>query len=153
LHFIGWIRGWGEHIHEAIRLQEQARELYIAVCDPFRAALGDQGLGIIYQALGEMEKARLYNLRGLELARRYGVRYVLGWLYWNQGVMALGHGDWSASESHFKQSMQEAQATNNARLKALTLQAQAELYFRQGDWLAAEQQFKDAILEQSGECF
>jgi predicted ATPase/DNA-binding CsgD family transcriptional regulator len=145
LHFIGWIRGWGEHIHEAIRLQEQARELYIAVCDPFRAALGDQGLGIIYQALGEMEKARLYNLRGLELARRYGVRYVLGWLYWNQGVMALGHGDWSASESHFKQSMQEAQATNNARLKALTLQAQAELYFRQGDWLAAEQQFKDAI--------
>src|SRR6266571_7807762 len=145
LHFIGWIRGWGEHIHEAIRLQEQARELYIAVGDPFRAALGDQGLGIIYQALGEMEKARLYNLRGLELARRYGVRYVLGWLYWNQGVMALGHGDWSASESHFKQSMQEAQATNNARLKAVTLQAQAELYFRQGDWQTAEQQFQEAI--------
>jgi ATP/maltotriose-dependent transcriptional regulator MalT len=146
LHFIGWIRGWGEYIHEAIRLQEQARELYISVGDPFRAALGDQGLGIIYQALGEMEKARLYNLRGLELARRYGVRYVLGWLYWNQGVMALGHGDWLASESHFKQSMQEAQATNNARLKAVTLQAQAELSFRQGDWQAAEQQFKDAIL-------
>jgi len=145
LHFIGWIRGWGEHIYEAIRLQEQARELYIAVGDPFRAALGDQGLGIIYQALGEMEKARLYNLRGLELARRYGVRYVLGWLYWNQGVMALGHGDWSASESHFKQSMQEAQATNNARLKAVTLQAQAELYFRQGDWQTAEQQFQEAI--------
>ncbi len=145
LHFIGWIRGWGEHIHEAIRLQEQARELYIAVGDPFRAALGDQGLGIIYQALGEMEKARLYNLRGLELARRYGVRYVLGWLYWNQGVMALGHGDWSASESHFKQSMQEAQATNNARLKAVTLQAQAELYFRQGDWQTAEKQFQEAI--------
>jgi DNA-binding CsgD family transcriptional regulator len=145
LHFIGWIRGWGEHIHEAIRLQEQARELYIAVGDPFRAALGDQGLGIIYQALGDMEKARLYNMRGLELARRYGVRYVLGWLYWNQGVMALGHGDWSASDSHFKQSMQEAQATNNARLKAVTLQAQAELYFRQGDWQTAEQQFKEAI--------
>ena len=145
LHFIGWIRGWGEHIHEAIRLQEQARELYISVGDPFRAALGDQGLGIIYQALGEMEKARLYNLRGLELARRYGVRYVLGWLYWNQGVMALGHGDWPASQSHFKQSMQEAQATSNARLKAVTLQAQAELSFRQGDWQAAEHQFKDAI--------
>jgi predicted ATPase/DNA-binding CsgD family transcriptional regulator len=145
LHFIGWIRGWGEHIHEAIRLQEQARELYIAVGDPFRAALGDQGLGIIYQALGDMEKARLYNLRGLELARRYGVRYVLGWLYWNQGVMALGHGDWAASESHFKQSMQEAQSTSNARLKAVTLQAQAELSFRQGDWQLAEQQFKGAI--------
>jgi predicted ATPase/DNA-binding CsgD family transcriptional regulator len=146
LHFIGWIRGWGEHIHEAIRLIEQARELYIAVGDPFRAALGDQALGIIYQTLGEMEKARLYNLRGLELARRYGVRYVLGWLYWNQGVMAHGHGDWSASESYFKQAMQEAQATNNARLKAVTLQAQAELYFRQGDWQAAEQQFKEAVL-------
>jgi len=41
--------------------------------------------------------------------------------------------------------MQEAQATNNARLKAVTLQAQAELYFRQGDWKRAEQQFKEAI--------
>ncbi|HEX9134736.1 MAG TPA: AAA family ATPase, partial [Ktedonobacteraceae bacterium] len=59
LHLIGWIRGWGEHINEAIRLQEQAHELYVSVGDPFRAALGDQGLGIIYQALGEMEKARL----------------------------------------------------------------------------------------------
>ena len=145
LHFIGWIRGWGEHIHEAIRLQEQAHELYVAVGDPFRAALGDQGLGIIYQALGEMEKARLHTLRGLELARRYGVRHVLGWLYWNQGVMALGHGDWPASESHFKQSMQEAEATNNARLKAVALQAQAELYFRQGDWHVAEQRFQAAI--------
>ena len=145
LHFIGWIRGWGEHIHEAIRLIDQARELYVAVGDPFRATLGDQALGIIYQALGEMEKARLYNLRGLEMARRYGVRYVLGWLYWNQGVMALAHGDWSASDSYFKQSMQEAQATNNARLKAVTLQAQAELSFRMGDWQSAEKQFKDAV--------
>jgi len=145
LHFIGWIRGWGEHIHEAIRLQEQAHELYVAVGDPFRAALGDQGLGIIYQALGEIEKARLHNLRGLELARRYGVRHVLGWLYWNQGVMALGHGDWPASESHFKQSMQEAEASSNARLKSVALQAQAELYFRQGDWHTAEQHFQAAI--------
>jgi tetratricopeptide (TPR) repeat protein len=55
LHLIGWIRGWGEHIHEAIRLLKQACELYAAVGDPFRAALGDQGLGIIYQTLGEME--------------------------------------------------------------------------------------------------
>jgi DNA-binding CsgD family transcriptional regulator len=145
LHFIGWIRGWGEHIHEAIRLQEQAHELYVAVGDPFRAALGDHSLGIIYQTLGEMEKARLYNLRGLEQARRYGIRHVLGWLYWNQGVMALGHGDWPASELHLKQSMQEAEATNNARLKAVALQAQAELSFRQGDWHAAEQYFQAAI--------
>jgi ATP/maltotriose-dependent transcriptional regulator MalT len=92
-----------------------------------------------------MDKARLYTLRGLELARRYGVRHVLGWLYWNQGVMALGHGDWPASESHFKQSMQEAEATNNARLKAVALQALAELYFRQGDWHTAEQHFQAAI--------
>ena len=145
LHCIGWIRGWGEHIHEAIRLQEQAHELYVAVGDPFRAALGDQSLGIIYQTLGEMEKARLHNLRGLEQARRYGIRHVLGWLYWNQGVMALGHGDWPASESHLKQSMQEAEATNNARLKAVALQAQAELSFRQGNWHAAEQHFQAAI--------
>jgi regulatory LuxR family protein len=54
-----------------------------------------------------MEKARLHTLRGLELARRYGVRSVLGWLYWNQAVMALAQSDWTGSETHFKQSMQE----------------------------------------------
>ncbi len=145
LHLIGWIRGWGERINEAIRLQEQAHELYVSVGDPFRATLGDQGLGIIYQALGEIEKARLHTLRGLEQARRYGVRYVLGWLYWNQGVMALAQGDWAGSESHFKQSMQESEATSNARLKAVVMQAQAELYFRRGDWHVAEQRFQEAI--------
>ena len=145
LHLLGWIRGWGEHINEAIRLQEQAHELYVSVGDPFRASLGDQGLGIIYQALGEMEKARLHTLRGLEQARRYGVRYVLGWLYWNQAVIALGHGDWVDSESYLEQSMQEAESTNNARLKAVVIQAQAELYFRRGDWHAAEQHFQAAI--------
>ena len=145
LHLLGWIRGWGEHIHEAIRLQEQAHELYVSVGDPFRAALGDQGLGIIYQALGEMEKARLHTLRGLEQARRYGVRYVLGWLYWNQAIIALGHGEWVDSESYLEQSMQEAESTNNARLKAVVIQAQAELYFRRGDWHAAELHFQAAI--------
>lgn len=145
LHLMGWIRGWGERIHEAIRLQEQAHELYVSVGDPFRATLGDQGLGIIYQALGEMEKASLHTLRGLEQARRYGVRYVLGWLYWNQGVMALAQGDWAGSETHFKQSMQESEATNNARLKAVVIQALAELHFRRGDWHTAEQRFQEAV--------
>lgn len=145
LHFIGWIRGWGEHINEAIRLQEQAHELYVAIGDPFRAALGDQGLGIIYQALGEMEKARLHNLRGFEQARRYGVRPVLGWLHWNQGVMAFSQGDWAESENRLQQAMQEAEATNNARLKPIIMQVQAELQFRRGDWQEAEQFFTAAI--------
>src|SRR3984893_9125704 len=108
LHLIGWLRGWGEHIHEAIRLQEQAHELYIAIGDPFHAALGDQGLGIIYMALGEAERAHLYTLAGLERARRYGVRYSLGWLHWNLGAIALARGDWNASALHLQEAMQEA---------------------------------------------
>ena len=146
LHLIGWIRGWGVHIHEAIRLQEQAHELYVAIGDPFRAALGDQGLGIIYQALGEVEKARLHNLRGFELARRYGVRHVLGWLHWNQGAMALAEGNWAGCETHLQHAMQEAEATSNARLKPLVLQAQAELAFRRGDWRQAELLFQSDLV-------
>ena len=145
LHFVSWIRGWGEHIHEAIRLQEQAHELYVAIGDPFRAALGDQGLGIIYQALGEMEKARLHNLRGFEMARRYGVRYVLAWLHWNQGVMALAEGKWSECEARMQQTLQEADATGNERIKPVILQVQAELSFRKGDWHIAEQLFQSSI--------
>jgi len=145
LHLVSWIRGWGEHIHEAIRLQSQAHELYIAIGDPFRAALGDQGLGIIYQALGEMEKARLHNVRGFEMARRYGVRHVLGWLHWNQGVMALAEGNWPECESRMQQAAQEAEATGNERLKPIIMQVQAELSFRKGEWHSAEQFFQASI--------
>ena len=145
LHFISWIRGWGTHIHEAIRLQSQAHELYITIGDPFRAALGDQGLGIIYQALGEMDRARLHNVRGFEMARRYGVRHVLGWLHWNMGVMALAEGKWTECESRMQQAMQEAEATGNERLKPIILQVQAELAFRRGVWHEAEQYFRSSI--------
>jgi predicted ATPase/DNA-binding CsgD family transcriptional regulator len=145
LHMIGWIRGWGESIYEAIRLLAQARELYQAIGDPFRATLGDQGLGIIYQALGEMEKARVHNIRGLEQARRYGVRQSLGWLYWNQAVMALAQGNWTESEAHFQRALQDVEASNNVRLKAAVFQAQAELQFRRGNWHEAEQSFQAAI--------
>ncbi|HJT57749.1 MAG TPA: AAA family ATPase, partial [Ktedonobacteraceae bacterium] len=145
LHFIGWIRGWGEHIFEAIRLLKQACDLYIAVGDPFRAALGEQGLGIIYLTLGEMEQARLYTERGFQRARRYGVRYILGWLYWNAGEIALTCGDWATCESQLQQAMQEAEEQNNVRLKPVVMQAQAQLRFRQGHWDEAEQLFQAAV--------
>jgi DNA-binding CsgD family transcriptional regulator/tetratricopeptide (TPR) repeat protein len=145
LQLLGWLRGWGEHIHEAIRFQEQAHTLYVSIGDPFRAALVDQVLGIVYQALGEMEHARLCTLRGFERARRYGARGILGLLYWNQGVMALAQGDWASSDARLQQALQEALANNDARLKPNALLAQAELQFRIGNWPEAEQLFQTSI--------
>ncbi len=145
LHLIGWLRGWGEHIHEAIRLQEQAHGLYVSIGDPFHAALGEQGLGIIYLALGEIERARQYTQRGLERARQYGVRYTLGWLYWNCGVIALAEGKWAESEAHLQEAYREAEETQNTRLQPMVMQAQAEVYFRQGKWPQAESAFQESI--------
>jgi len=145
LHLVGWLRGWGVHIYEAIRLQEQAHALYIAIGDPFRAVLGEQGLGIIYQALGDMERAHLYTSQGFERARRYGVRYVYGLLHMNFGILALAQGDWAKSEYHFQEGLQEAASTNNTRLKPLVMQGQAELLFRRGRWQEAEHYFQSAI--------
>lgn len=145
LHILGWLRGWGEHIGEAIRLISQAHELYIAIGDQFHAALEDQSLGIIYQALGEMEKAHRYNLQGFERARRYGVQHILGWLHCNQAMMALAQGDWVESEAHFHAALEEAEKQSNARIKPLALQGQAVLHFRQGDWQMAEQIFQEAV--------
>ncbi|HEU5226224.1 MAG TPA: tetratricopeptide repeat protein [Ktedonobacteraceae bacterium] len=145
LHMIGWLYGWGARIREALRLLEQAHDLYVAIGDPFHAALGNQGLSSIYQALGEMEQARLYTLRGIERARRYGVRRIAGLLYWNQGSMALAQGDWEGCESHLQQALQEALTNNDSRLKAMTIQAQAELHFRRGNWAEAEQLFLDGM--------
>lgn len=145
LHFLGWLRGWGTGIHEAIRLLTQAHELYIVSGDPFHAALGDQSLGIIYQALGEMEKARRYNLQGFERARRYGVQHILGWLHCNQGIMALAQGDWEESASHFRNALEAAEQPFNTRIKPLALQGQAMLASRRGDWLRAEHLFREAV--------
>jgi DNA-binding CsgD family transcriptional regulator/tetratricopeptide (TPR) repeat protein len=145
LHILGWLRGWGEHIGEAIRLISQAHELYIALGDPFHAALGYQSLGIIYQALGEMEKAERYNLQGFERARRYGVQHILGWLHCNQGMMALARGAWTEGEAHFHSALAEGEKLGNARIRPLALQGLAVLHFRHGDWQSAEQIFQQAI--------
>jgi ATP/maltotriose-dependent transcriptional regulator MalT len=145
LHVLGWLRGWGKGIDEAIRLITQARELYIAIGDPFHAALGDQSLGIIYQALGEMERARHYNLQGFERARRYGVQHILGWLHCNQGTMMLAQGNWEESELQFRSALSSAELPGNARIKPLATQGLAMLFFRRGDWEKAEQHFQEAI--------
>ena len=145
LHMIGWLRGWSEHIHESLRLQKQANELYIALGDPFRAALGDQGIGIIYLALGEIALARDYTQRGFARARRYGIRRILGLLYWNEGMIALTQGDWSTCETQLQMAMREATSNDDTRLKPLILLAQATCSFRRGQWHEAEQAFQDAL--------
>src|SRR5581483_987840 len=145
LYWLGWTRGWGEHIHEAIRFLNQAIDLYIAIGDVFRATIGDQVLGSIHLALGDMEQARLYTLRGLERLRRYGVFRHAPWFQWNQGIMALTQGDWENSLSHLQQALQEAIVSDDARLKPLVLQVQGTLQFRRGNWQAAEQLFLDSI--------
>lgn len=145
LHILGWLRGWGEHIGEAIRLISQAHELSMALGDPFHAALGDQSLGVIYQALGEMEQAERYNQQGLARARRYGVQHILGWLSCNQGMMALARGAWAEGEAHFQSALAEGEKLGNARIRPLALQGMAVLHFRRGDWQSAEQTFQQAV--------
>jgi len=145
LHILGWLRGWGEHIGEAIRLISQAHELSIALGDPFHAALGDQSLGVIYQALGEMEKAAHYNQQGCARAYRYGVQHILGWLSCNQGMMALARGAWAESAAHFQSALDEGEKLGNARIRPLALQGMAVLHLRRGDWQSAEQTFQQAI--------
>jgi predicted ATPase/DNA-binding NarL/FixJ family response regulator len=145
LYFLGWLRGWGEHISEAVRFIAQARDLYIATGDPFHTVLCDQSLGIIYQARGEMEKARFHNFHGFEQAQRYGVQQILGWLRCNQGIMALAQGDWEECELHLQSALQDAEEDNNNRLKALAAQAQAMLHARRGKWVEAEDIFQIAL--------
>jgi|GEM_PF-791277 len=141
LHLAGYLRGWGERITEAIRLQEQALQIYISIGDPLRAVLGEQLLGAIYLVLGEVDRASMYTQRGFERARRYGVLTHLGWLHWNFSVMALTHGQWTDCAAH----LQEAEFSQAPRLKPVLLQTKAELAFRQGRWQEANQYFQESI--------
>ena len=145
LHMIGWLRGWGKHIDEAIRLLKQAHEFYLAIGDPFRATFGDQLLGMIYLSLGEVEQAILFTQRGIERANLYGIRRVAGWLHWNQAVIALFQSRWKVCEAHLQQAQQEALDLDDRRLQAATLQVMAECHYRLGDWHSAELLFKNAL--------
>lgn len=145
LYLVSWLRGWGEHIQEALRLQKQSYELYLSIGDPFRATLCEQGFGIIYQALGEMETARRYTEQGIARARRYGVRFTLGWLYLNLGTLALVQGNWAEAEKHLQAAQEEAEALNNTRLLPVLWQTWAQLHARRGNWHEAEQAFQASI--------
>ena len=146
LHFLGWIRGWGEHIDEATRLISEARELYTASGDPFHAVLGDQSLGIIYQARGEMDQARFYNQHGFDQAQRYGIQHILGWLHCNQGIMALAQGDWEECSTHLQNALLDAEESSNIRLEAFATLTLALLHARQGNWSEADLTFHKALL-------
>jgi predicted ATPase/DNA-binding CsgD family transcriptional regulator len=141
LHFVGYLRGWGEHIKAAIRLIEQSLGIYITIGDPLHAVAGEHALGTIYLAQGELEQARSYTQRGFERARRYGVFMYLGWLHWNFSLIALVQGNWSECSRH----LQEADRGQIPRLAPLILQARAMLAFRQGDWQQAEHYFRDGV--------
>jgi DNA-binding CsgD family transcriptional regulator/tetratricopeptide (TPR) repeat protein len=141
LHLVGYLRGWGEHIEAAIQLLEEALRIHVAIGDPLYAVGGEQVLGLVYLAVGEVEQARMYTERGFERARRYGVFVQLGWLHLNLSLIALAQGHWSECSEH----LQEADNSQITRLAPLVLQARALLAFRQGDWQQAEHYFRDGV--------
>src|SRR5207253_8810687 len=81
----------------------------------------------------------------LERTRRYVVLDHHGCLHVSHIMLAKTQVKWPSSESHLQQALQEATTSKDARLKVLTLQAQAELQFRRGNWHEAEQILHDAL--------
>jgi ATP/maltotriose-dependent transcriptional regulator MalT len=144
LQMVGYLRSWGEQIHESISLQERAVNLYITVGNPFRAAVLEQMLGASYLVLGDMELAGMYTQRGLERAKLYGVRQRIGWFYWTQAGIAGNQGDWEEGLSYMKMALREAEAIKEVRLKPLILVAKAMLLFKRGDWIEAEYMFLES---------
>ena len=61
-------------------------------------------------------------------------------------MFELVRGNWQGSEEHLLEAWQEAEATNNTRLRPLVLQAQAELAMRYGDWQKAETAFQACLV-------
>ncbi len=143
LHLLGWIKGWSEHITQAIQLQVQARDLLMEIGDPFHAVLGYQGLGIVYQAIGDSQRASAETEAGLKLARLYGTVRNVPWLRFNQGVLALAQGRWSEALEVLEEARTESERWNDARLKPILHQALGVLRWRTGQLEQAEQAFRD----------
>jgi len=139
LHMLGWVKGWGEQIAKAIQLQEQARNLLLEIGDPFHAALGYEGLGIVYQAIGDSQRALTETEAGLALATRYGITRSIPWLRYNLGVLALAQGRWTDAQAALEEARVESERWNDARLKPILRQALGILAWRMGQWEQAEQ--------------
>ncbi len=144
LHMLGWLKGWGEHIGQAIQLQVQARDLLLELGDPFHAALGYEGLGIVYQAIGDSTNALKETEAGLALATRFGITRSIPWLRYNLGVLALAQGRWDDATESLEDARAESERSNDARLKPILRQALGILAWRLGKTEQAQQAFEDA---------
>ncbi len=143
LHMLGWVKGWGEQIAQAIQLQLQARDLLLEIGDPFHAAIGYEGLGIVYQAIGNSQNARKETEAGLELATRYGITRSIPWLRYNLGVLALAQGRWADAAQALEDARAESERTNDARLKPILRQALGILAWRLGNLEQARQALEE----------
>jgi DNA-binding NarL/FixJ family response regulator len=144
LHLLGWIKGWSEHITQAIQLQAQARDLLMEIGDPFHAVLGYQGLGIVYQAIGDSQRASAETEAGLKLARLYGTVRNVPWLRFNQGVLALAQGRWQEAQEILEEARESSERWDDARLKPILQQALGVLHWRTGRPEQAEQAFYES---------
>ncbi len=143
LHMLGWLKGWGEQIAQAIQLQVQARDLLLELGDPFHAALGYEGLGIVYQAIGDSPNALKETEAGLALAARFGITRSIPWLRYNLGVLALAQGRWSDATDALEEARAESERANDARLKPILRQALGILAWRLGNSEQAQQALED----------
>ncbi len=130
LHMLGWVKGWGEAIGQAIQLQLQARDLLLEIGDPFHATMSHQGLGIVYQAIGDSQNARAETEAGLALAARYGITRAVPWLRFNLGVLALAQGRWNDASQALEEARAESERWNDARLKPILRQVMGVLAWR-----------------------
>jgi DNA-binding CsgD family transcriptional regulator/tetratricopeptide (TPR) repeat protein len=144
LHMLGWIKGWGEQIAQAIQLQVQARDLLLEIGDPFHAALGYEGLGIVYQAIGDTQNALKETEAGMALATRYGILRSIPWLRYNLGVLALAQGRWADAAQTLEEARSESERANDARLKPILRQALGILAWRMGKQEQARKALEDS---------
>ena len=144
LHMLGWLKGWGEQIAQAIQLQIQARDLLLEIGDPFHAALGYEGLGIVYQAIGDSQNATKETEAGLALATRFGITRSIPWLRYNQGVLALAQGRWADATQALEEARTESERANDVRLKPILRQVLGVLAWRLGHLEQAGRAFEES---------
>jgi DNA-binding CsgD family transcriptional regulator len=143
LHMLGWLKGWGEQIAQAIQLQVQARDLLLEIGDPFHAAIGYEGLGIVYQAIGDTHNALKETRAGLALATRFGIARSIPWLHYNLGVLALAQGRWTDAITSLEDARAESDRANDARLKPILRQVLGILAWRLGNLEQAQQALEE----------
>ncbi|MFZ5912090.1 MAG: BTAD domain-containing putative transcriptional regulator [Chloroflexota bacterium] len=130
--------------HQAVKILEQALDIYVHLSDVSMIPILMMETGMAYRAIGKEEKTmRLYN-QALHIWKEEGNISWQATLLNNLGVLHFLRGEYEKAVLSLEDGLACAQHTNSARMEGLLLASLGDVYAEVGDASLARQSYQRA---------